>query len=39
MLNLVVAYTLILIVLVSYSVSLYRRTRQVNEASRVLDSK
>ena len=37
MINLIVAYVLIFIALVSYGVSLYRRTREVNAALRTQD--
>ena len=37
MINLIIAYALIFIALVGYGVSLYRRTRQVNDARRAQD--
>jgi len=37
MINLIVAYALIFIALVAYGISLYRRTRQVNDAMRAQD--
>ncbi len=39
MINLIIAYSLILIVLVGYGVSLYRRSHQVDESIRALDEK
>ncbi len=39
MTNMIIAYSLIFVVLVGYGVSLYRRSRQVDESLRALDEK